>query len=134
MHVRNNYDLGVMNGEVGAVCWVEAGKALEVDYGDRRVEYDMASATQLRLCYATTIHKSQGSEYPAVIVPAHSSNSYMLTRKLLYTAVTRGQDHVYLIGDTKGIKRAVSNAKSAVRYSALGRMLGSHGDGGAADV
>jgi exodeoxyribonuclease V alpha subunit len=121
MHVKNNYRLGVMNGEIGEIT--AAGDELVVDFGDRTVDYSRGAASELTLCYATTIHKSQGSEYPAVIVPVHTSNSYMLSRALLYTAITRGKQLVWLVGNRKGLKRAVRNAETAKRYSALASRL-----------
>jgi exodeoxyribonuclease V alpha subunit len=122
MHIKNNYDLSVMNGEIGKICNVSPN-TLDVDYDDRVVEYSRTDAFDLTLSYATTIHKSQGSEYPVVIVPVHSCNSYMLSRALLYTAVTRGKDAVYLVGNQKGLQRAVKNKRAMQRHTALDEKL-----------
>jgi exodeoxyribonuclease V alpha subunit len=122
IHTRNDYALGVMNGEVGLVGDIDR-EHLTVDYDDRLVEYDRDAAIQLRLCYATTVHKSQGSEYPCVVVPVHSYNAFMLSRPLLYTAVTRGKRLVYLVGDKKGLRRAVRNNEVVERYTGLADLL-----------
>jgi len=122
MHVKNNYNLKVMNGEIGKIDAIY-DDVLQVNFGDHCVEYNKSDARQLVLCYATTIHKSQGSEYPAVVIPVHSTNSYMLSRSLLYTAVTRGKQLVWLVGNRKGLQRAVRNATEAKRYSELANLL-----------
>lgn len=122
MHIKNDYTLGVMNGETGAIIGFEDG-AMAVDFGDRTVWYGKREAAQLRLCYAATIHKSQGSEYPCVVVAVHSSHSFMLNRSLLYTAITRGKQEVWLVGDEKGLRRAVKNADATQRYSGLAEAI-----------
>lgn len=126
MHTRNNYQLEVFNGEVGTVCGIE--KHLTVDFGDREVTYDRSDSMQLMLCYASTIHKSQGSEYPCVIVACHSAHWHMLSRPLLYTAVTRAQRYVYLVGDQKGLNRAIQNNQVVKRYTSLRERLVEAGD------
>ena len=94
-----------------------------VDYDDRLVVYDRTDIGQLHLCFASTIHKSQGSEYPCVVAPVHSTNSFMLSRPLLYTAVTRGQRFVYLVGDKKGLHRAIKNDDVNKRHTSLAERL-----------
>lgn len=128
MQTRNDYERGVMNGEIGAVHGVypdDSGReALHVDYeGIGRVVYDREAALQLDLAYASTIHKSQGSEYPSVVAVVHSAHSYMLSRSLLYTAVTRGKEQVVVVGDDQGLQRAVSNVRSEARWSGLAQRL-----------
>ena len=120
IHTRNDYDLGVFNGECGEVVSISAD-ALRVQYPDRNgvVTYSKSAARALRLSYALTIHKSQGSEWPWVIVVAHSTHSYMLTRQLLYTAVTRGKSGVCIVGNPAGIKHALKTKKDAARNTAL---------------
>lgn len=98
-------------------------KKLAVDFGDRVVYYSKLEAQDLLLAYAITIHKSQGSEYPAVVIPVHSVNTFMLSRSLLYTAITRGKQAVYLVGQLDALERGVMNDKSAERYTALTRRL-----------
>ena len=124
IHIRNNYDLEVMNGECGLVTRIE-GKPQEVgvDFGDREVVYGKEALDDLTLSYAMTVHKSQGSEWPAVVIPIHSSNYIMLTRNLFYTAVTRGKALVYVVGNQRGLKRAIKNNASTKRYSGLGEAL-----------
>ena len=126
MHCRNNYKLDVFNGETGEVISIVGDRSatrLSVAYDDRTVEYTRAQARELFLCYACTVHKSQGSEYPVVIVVVHSSHSYMLGRTLLYTAVTRGKRLVYLVGNRKGLRRAVRNTAANQRYTGLQERL-----------
>jgi exodeoxyribonuclease V alpha subunit len=120
MQVKNNYALQVMNGEIGVVLGMGGDPPeLAVDFGDRVVRFERKDAFDLTLAYATTIHKAQGSEYPVVLVPVHSANTFMLSRALLYTAVTRGKDRVVLVGDRKGLKRAVANGRAVERYTGL---------------
>lgn len=118
IHTRNDYDLGVMNGETGIVT--DVGRAsMGVDFGDRAVVYDRHQSNALRLAYALTIHKSQGSEWPWVAVVVHSTHTYMLTRQLLYTAVTRGKAGVVIVGNAKGVKAALKCKRDASRNTAL---------------
>lgn len=122
IHTKNNYDLAVFNGEVGIITSISK-TLLRVDYDDRVVAYDREYVSQLQLCFATTVHKSQGSEFPCVVAPVHSTNSYMLSRPLLYTAVTRGQRFVYLVGDKKGLRRAIKNDDVIKRHTSLSEWL-----------
>jgi exodeoxyribonuclease V alpha subunit len=87
------------------------------------VSYALDDLDELTLAYAATVHKSQGSEYPAVIVPVHTQHYVMLQRSLLYTAVTRGKKLVVLIGSRKALRIAVANAEVAARYSRLAARL-----------
>ena len=128
MHIRNNYKLGVMNGEIGVVIDTTIrGDAqandLVVDLDDRVVAYSKEDAADLVSAYAITIHKSQGSEFPGVVVPVHSSHSYMLSRSLLYTAITRGKRAVWLVGDRKGMDRAIRNTETRRRKTLLEQRL-----------
>jgi exodeoxyribonuclease V alpha subunit len=126
-HTRNNYDLGVMNGEVGVICsiaQVSGGKAkrpiVGVDFGDRLVTYQSTEdLSDLILNFAGTIHASQGSEYPVVVIACHSTNHFMLSRNLIYTAMTRAKHAVYLVGDEKGLRRAVKNTDVTRRFTQL---------------
>lgn len=122
IHTKNNYDLGVYNGEVGIVKNISKDELI-VDFDDKVVSYDRESVHELILSYALTIHKSQGSEYPCVVIPVHSYNSFMLSRPLLYTAVTRGKRFVFLVGDMKGLKRAIKNNDVVERYTSLDEFL-----------
>lgn len=114
----NDYSLDVMNGEVGAVESI-GDSALAVNYDGRTVEYNAMSAGGLRLAYALTIHKSQGSEWPWVVVICHSTHSYMLSRQLLYTAITRAKKGVVIVGDEKGLDLALKNVAPSKRNTTL---------------
>lgn len=120
IHTVNNYELGVFNGEVGEVVSV-GKKTLEVQYPDRQypVLYTRADANALKLAYALTIHKSQGSEWAWVIVVVHSTHTFMLRRQLLYTAITRAKEGVIVIGNKKGVKAALKAKRSDNRNTAL---------------
>jgi exodeoxyribonuclease V alpha subunit len=124
MQVRNDYDKEVWNGDIGRIQTVDAGGAgLTVRFDDRDVEYDLDDIDQLALAYAATVHKSQGSEYAAVVIPVHTQHFVMLQRNLLYTAVTRGKRLVVLVGSRKALGIAVRNAEIALRCSGLSPRL-----------
>lgn len=133
MQLRNNYDKDVYNGDVGFVQSVEpAERTLVVLFDGRPVEYRAADLDELTLAYATTIHKSQGSEYPAVIVLLHRQHYMMLQRNLLYTAITRGKKLVLVIGSPWAVKQAIeTNVVRARRTSLAERMRGDAGGGAA---
>lgn len=120
IHCKNNYKLGVFNGEVGAVVSIDTSdKTILVQYPDKQITYDWANAHDLKLAYSITIHKSQGSEYRNVILVCHSTHSFMLDRSLVYTAITRAKHRLWVIGDGKGLARAVRNTKSRQRNTYL---------------
>jgi exodeoxyribonuclease V alpha subunit len=130
MQIRNDYDKEVWNGDIGIVVRAESqdGAGLvtvlfEERDGDREVEYDSDELDELALAYAATVHKSQGSEYAAVIVPVHTQHFVMLQRNLLYTAVTRGKHLVVLVGTRKALGIAVRNADVSLRCSGLAHRL-----------
>ncbi|MDA8261357.1 MAG: ATP-binding domain-containing protein, partial [Actinomycetota bacterium] len=120
----NNYQREVFNGDMGIVVGVdeEAG-ALSVDFDSRTVEYDAADLDELTLAYAISIHKSQGSEYPAVVIPLAMQHYAMLERRLLYTAVTRAKRLVVLIGETRAVAMAVKNVLVQDRLTGLKERL-----------
>lgn len=131
-HTKNNYDLAVMNGEAGIIASIqeahdERGKAVKrvhVDYGDRTVVYPNEGALiEVVLNYGSTIHASQGSEYPIVVLLCHSYNYHMLSRNLAYTGITRAKQAVYLVGDEKGLRRAVKNTNVAQRFTRLAERI-----------
>jgi exodeoxyribonuclease V alpha subunit len=111
LQTKNNYNVGVFNEECGIVEET-AGETVVVRFDDRRVTYDRDSIADLTPGYAITIHRSQGSEYPFVIIPIHESQGIMLTRELLYTALTRGKRMVVLIGSRSAFAQAVTLARS----------------------
>ncbi|HIG19109.1 MAG TPA: ATP-dependent RecD-like DNA helicase, partial [Candidatus Handelsmanbacteria bacterium] len=125
MQIRNDYDKDVFNGDAGWVVGPGAeGKGLVVRFDDdREIEYGGDELDQLQLAYAITIHKSQGSEYPAVVIPLLTQHYRMLQRNLLYTAITRGKQVVILVGSPKAIEIAVGNAQVAERWTGLAARL-----------
>jgi exodeoxyribonuclease V alpha subunit len=122
MQIRNDYDKEVWNGDSGIVESA-SDEALAVRFDERVIEYALDELDALVLAYAATVHKSQGSEYAAVIVPVHTQHYVMLQRNLLYTAVTRGKRLVVLVGSRKALALAVRNAEVAARASGLATRL-----------
>ncbi|MFC1515460.1 ATP-dependent RecD-like DNA helicase [Thermodesulfobacteriota bacterium] len=124
MHLKNNYQKEVFNGDIGTVISVNRGKKqLWVDYDGREVCYEFAELDELTLAYAISVHKSQGSEYPAVIVPIMTQHYALLQRNLLYTAITRGKKLVILIGTKKALGIALKNDKPRHRLTGLANRL-----------
>ena len=124
MQLRNNYDKDVYNGDVGFVKAVNADdRSMIVNFDGRPVKYDGGDLDELVLAYATTIHKSQGSEYPAVIVILHSQHYVMLQRNLLYTAITRGKRLVLLMGVPYAIDQAIKTNTVRERRTSLAERL-----------
>jgi exodeoxyribonuclease V alpha subunit len=122
MQVKNDYDKEVWNGDSGIVEGM-GDETLAVRFDDRLVEYTLDELDTLVLAYAATVHKSQGSEYAAVVIPVHTQHYVMLQRNLLYTAVTRGKRLVVLVGTRKALALAVRNADVAARASGLAARL-----------
>ena len=124
MQVTNDYDRDVYNGELGVIRAVDQGEAeLTVEFDGRPVVYGFGELDELVLAYATTIHKSQGSEYPAVVIPLTTQHYAMLARNLLYTGVTRGKRLVVLIGQRRALAIAVKNHGGRRRWSKLKEWL-----------
>ena len=123
MQVRNDYDKEVWNGDIGRVERVDSAETLVVRFEEREVTYDLDEIDELTLAYAATVHKSQGSEYPAVVIPIHTQHYVMLQRNLLYTAVTRGKRLVVMVGSRKALGLAVRNAEILLRCSGLAARL-----------
>lgn len=124
MQVVNNYDKGVFNGDVGFITQLDSKKeALTVDFDGHVVTYQFKDLDNLMLCYATTIHKSQGSEYPVVVLPITMQHYIMLKRNLLYTGVTRGRKCVVLVGDKRALAMAVKDELTEERYTSLKELL-----------
>jgi len=120
MQMKNNYDNNVFNGDTGTVLRVDTeGDTMDVSINGDVVTYYRADFEELELAYASTIHKSQGSEYPVVIIPIHESQFIMLERNLLYTAVTRAKKTCIIIGTKKAMHLAVSRHSAAKRYTRL---------------
>ena len=126
MQIENDYDKDVYNGDIGTVEGVdaEAGELI-AGFDGRRVAYGFGELDMLVLAYAATIHKSQGSEYPAVVIPVLTQHYAMLQRNLLYTGITRGKRLVVLVGQKKAAAIAVKNVSGRRRWSKLDEWLGS---------
>jgi exodeoxyribonuclease V alpha subunit len=124
MQVRNNYDLEVFNGDIGRVAAIDEEEQLvRVTIDGRDVIYDFASLDELVLSYACSIHKSQGSEYPCVVIPLHTTHYLMLQRNLLYTAITRAKRLAILVGEERALRIAVGNRKVRTRFTRLAERL-----------
>jgi len=120
MQIQNNYDKDVYNGDIGFItAFNPVDHTLNVDFDGREVEYDWSEADQIVLAYAVSVHKAQGSEFPAVVLPLVTAHYMMLQRNLLYTAVTRARNLCVLVGNSRAIGIAVKNNKVAQRYTAL---------------
>jgi exodeoxyribonuclease V alpha subunit len=124
MQLRNDYDRGVFNGDIGVIETVDGeGGVIRVDFDGRIVTYERAELDQLAHAYAVSVHKSQGSEYPAVVIPLVTQHFMMLQRSLLYTAVTRGKRLVVLVGSKRAVALAVNNADAKRRYTWLAERV-----------
>ena len=134
MQIRNNYELswekpdsdgmGVFNGDIGVITDINRGSScFEIMFDDRHVVYDFSLLEDLEHAYAVTVHKSQGSEYPIVIVPAYNAPQMLLTRNLLYTAVTRAQRMVIIVGREDIVGYMVNNNRTTMRYTGLAHRI-----------
>ncbi len=124
IQLRNNYELDVYNGDVGVITVVDVEAAeLEVRFDDRTVIYPFLETDDLAPAYAMTVHKSQGSEYPAIVLVLLAQHYLLLQRNMLYTAVTRGKKLVIVVGDSKAVGMAIRNTQVAARHSRLVERL-----------
>ncbi len=134
MQTRNNYDLvwergdetglGVFNGDIGVIEAIHpADQCMEIAFDDRHVMYDFTGLDELEPAFAVTVHKSQGSEYPVVVIPLYAAAPMLLTRNLLYTAITRAQRMVILVGRADIAAQMVNNNRQAMRYTGLAARL-----------
>ena len=124
MQIRNNYDKNVFNGDIGRVTSINReGREIKVNYDGREVAYDFNELDEVVPAYAISIHKSQGSEYPAVVIPLLTQHFILLQRNLVYTAITRGRRLVVLVGTKKALAIAVKNDKPRKRYTRLAMRL-----------
>ncbi|MGK5095150.1 ATP-dependent RecD-like DNA helicase [Deltaproteobacteria bacterium TL4] len=124
MQQQNWYEQDVFNGDAGIICEINAEtKEIRVEYDQATILYQAGDLDQLLLAYAISVHKSQGSEYPAVILPLTSHHYMMLQRNLVYTALTRGKQLVIIIGTEKALQMAIDNDSPALRYTALNLEL-----------
>ena len=128
MQLRNNYDKGVFNGDLGRILSVDKEEGrVRVDFDEKWVDYEWDELDELSLAYATSIHKSQGSEYPVVVIPLHTSHYMMLYRSLLYTAVTRAKKLVIVVGSRKALGMAIRNVRVEKRNTGLKEKLAAPG-------
>ncbi len=124
IQIVNNYDKDVFNGDIGRIARIDEAEGLvRVEYDGRPVEYELGELDEISLAYATTVHKSQGSEYPAVVIPLATQHYTLLERNLLYTAVTRGRKLVVVIGQTQALAMAVKRVGSVKRLTNLRSRL-----------
>lgn len=134
MQIKNNYDIewkrgelkgcGVFNGDIGKIIDIDfRTEIVKVDYDGKIVEYDFTLLDELELAYAMTVHKSQGSEYPVVIIPLYDNFPKLMTRNLLYTAITRAQKMVLILGKQSVLEMMVNNNCITKRYSMLREFL-----------
>ena len=134
MQMKNNYDIawtrgetegvGIYNGDIGTVRELNsADESMTIVFDDRVAVYDFSMLDNLEHAYAVTVHKSQGSEYPVVIIPMYHFSPRLMTRNLLYTAVTRAQEMVILVGQEEIVAAMVNNNRLALRYTGLAGLL-----------
>jgi exodeoxyribonuclease V alpha subunit len=124
MQIENDYDKEVYNGDLGVVSKIDTDdNSLLIEFDGREVAYDAGELDQVVLAYATTIHKSQGSEYPAVVLPLTTQHYTMLQRNLVYTGITRGKRLVVIVGQRKAMAMAVKGNQSRKRWSKLRNWL-----------
>ena len=142
MQIKNNYDVpwfkkngdsgaGVFNGDIGILTRIDRGQdILNVRFDDREAMYSLQNADQLDLAYAMTVHKSQGSEFSAVVMPTIGASPKLCYRNLFYTALTRAKSLLILVGTRESIQAMVENDKKMLRYSGLVHFLSVDNDGG----
>jgi len=124
MQIRNNYDKDVFNGDMGRIVKIDSeNQELQVLFDGRLVDYDFSELDELTLAYAISVHKAQGSEYQAVVLPLLTQHYVMLQRNLLYTAMTRAKKLVVIVGDKKAMAMAIRNNQMKKRFTLLGERL-----------
>lgn len=124
MQLRNNYEKEVFNGDLGFVAEIDSDeKTMVVEVDGRLIRYELAEISELQLAYAVTVHKSQGSEFPCVILPVHTVHYPLLQRNLLYTGITRGRQLVVVVGSRKALSIAIANNQMRKRNSGLGERI-----------
>jgi exodeoxyribonuclease V alpha subunit len=124
MQIRNNYDKDIFNGDIGRIIRIDReDQEIIVDYDGRPVSYEYSELDEIVMAYAVSVHKSQGSEYPVVIMPILTQHYMLLQRNLLYTGITRGKKLVILVGTKKAVAIAIKNNKQQKRYTLLKERL-----------
>ena len=124
MQIRNNYDKDVFNGDMGRISFMDVReRTLSITFDERVVPYEFDELDEIAPAYAISIHKSQGSEYPAVVIPVMMQHYVLLQRNLIYTGVTRGKKLVILVGESRALHMAVKNNKTRKRFTRLAQRL-----------
>ena len=135
MQIKNNYDIewkkddgtlgnGIFNGDIGFIMDIDFKEQyMDIAFDDRNVIYDFSYLDELEHAYAITVHKSQGSEYPIVIIPAYRAPEMLLMRNMLYTAVTRAQNMVIIVGEKEVVQKMVDNDRQSLRYTGLKKLF-----------
>ena len=135
MQIKNNYDLewrrpddsvgqGIFNGDIGEIRSINrSDSSMNILFEDREVVYDFSLLDELSPAYAITVHKSQGSEYPVVIIPLYNAPPMLMTRNLFYTAVTRAERMVILVGRREIAEKMIENNRQSLRYTGLAKRL-----------
>ena len=120
MQIRNNYEKEVFNGDLGRIIKIDLeAQEVIIDFDGSQVAYDYSDLDEVVPAYAISIHKSQGSEYPAVVIPILVQHYVLLQRNLIYTAVTRGKNLVVIVGSKKAMAMGINNDKTKKRYTHL---------------
>jgi exodeoxyribonuclease V alpha subunit len=124
MQVKNNYDKEVFNGDIGRITSIDpVDQVVTISFDGRATAYDYTDLDEIVLAYAVSVHKSQGSEYPSVVIPILTQHYILLQRNLVYTAVTRARDLVVMVGTMKALAIGVNNDKTQKRYTGLRHRL-----------
>jgi exodeoxyribonuclease V alpha subunit len=124
MQIVNNYDKDVFNGDIGWISKIDSEeREVAIDFDGRPVPYDYSDLDEVVLAYAVSVHKSQGSEYPVVILPVVTQHYMLLQRNLIYTGITRAKKLVIMIGTKKALAIAIRNNKPQRRYTLLSERL-----------
>jgi exodeoxyribonuclease V alpha subunit len=124
MQIVNNYDKEVFNGDIGWVSRIDQeDRELTIDFDGRLIAYEYSDLDEIVLAYAISVHKSQGSEYPVVILPVTTQHYLLLQRNLIYTGITRAKKLVVLIGTKKALAIAIKNNKPQLRFTLLSERL-----------
>jgi exodeoxyribonuclease V alpha subunit len=124
MQIKNNYDKLVFNGDIGRIEKVHPeNQTVLISFGRRNILYDFSELNEIVLAYAISVHKSQGSEYQAVVLPILTQHYILLQRNLIYTAVTRGKKLVVVVGTRKALHMGINNSKTRKRFTYLKQRL-----------